>query len=361
VILKSSGVVLDIFCTFCCWVRDLQCTWGTMAPTKDATASKGTTSNKKAEANAATPNKKTKRKSKRNKPRIDRTVKWWHQLVSLEAILFYVAIGIAVSMGAAHLGYTGRENVVGIDLGTTYSVVAIRRNSGEVEVIPNKHGKKTTPSVVSYQRNGRILVGKDAVDAQEKNFRRTIYNAKRFIGKRFSDDGVDQDVEDHPFRILSGEPRGKEGTGDIYFDVKNNPVSPKLVSPEEVGREIIKSLMGDVRRHLGHSQVKTVVVCVPAKFNSFQRKATKRVFSELGLNVARVLDEPTAAAVAYGLHRDPNIHHVIVFDIGGGTLDVSCVGMIKRLRLGGGFVNLFSLTVGVTSLFVERGRGSIAH
>ena len=169
--------------------------------------------------------------------------------------MLYVAFGVGMSMLMAHMGYKGRESVVGIDLGTTFSVVAIRRNDGEVEVISNKHGKLTTPSVVSYQRNGRTLVGADAVAVQEKHFRTTIYNAKRFIGKRFSDEGVEQDIADHPFRIVSGPPLGKEGTGNIYFDVKNNPVSPKLVSPEAVGREIITSLMADVKRHLGHTQV----------------------------------------------------------------------------------------------------------
>ena len=197
-----------------------------------------------------------KKKTKKEKrPHVDRTVRWWHHLVTMEAFLLYVVAGVALSTLLAHLGYKGRESVVGIDLGTTFSVVAIRRNDGEVEVVPNKHGKLTTPSVVSYQRSGRALVGADAVAVQEKNFRTTIYNAKRFIGKRFTDAGVAQDAADHPFRVLQGPALGKEGTGDIYFDVKNNPVSPRLVSPEEVGREVIESLMEDVKRHLGHSQV----------------------------------------------------------------------------------------------------------
>ncbi len=197
-----------------------------------------------------------KKKTKKDKrPHVDRTVRWWHHLVTMEAFLLYIVAGVALSMVMAHLGYKGRESVVGIDLGTTFSVVAIRRNDGEVEVVPNKHGKLTTPSVVSYQRSGRALVGADAVAVQEKNFRTTIYNAKRFIGKRFADAGVAQDIADHPFRVLQGRALGQEGTGDIYFDVKNNPVSPRLVSPEEVGREVIESLMEDVKRHLGHSQV----------------------------------------------------------------------------------------------------------
>ena len=206
--------------------------------------------------------KTTSKKGKGKRDKVDRSVKWWHQLVSLEAFMFYALVAVLVSTGLAHLGYRGRESVVGIDLGTTFSVVAVRRNDGSVEVIPNKLGKNTTPSVVSYLRNGRVLVGADAVAVQEEQFRRTIYNAKRFIGKRFDDESVEQDVADHPFRVLAGPPRGKVELGDsnIYFDVKNNKVSPRLVSPEEVGREIIKTLMGDVKRHLGHSQVRRRVL-----------------------------------------------------------------------------------------------------
>lgn len=244
-------------------------------------------------------------------------------------MMFFAILGVATSAILAAMGFLGRENVVGIDLGTTFSVAALKKYSGEVELIPNKFGRPATPSIVSFLPNGDVLVGQEAVNASNTfNFGGTVYNAKRFIGRKFDEAQIAHDAATFPFGIVQGKSLDpKSDAADIYFSL--NATGPAggagalVVSPEDVGFHIIKSLLQAVRAHVGHAAISAAVICVPAKFNNAQKRATRRVFERAGLRVARVLEEPTAAAIAYGLHKDPDVHNIIVFDIGGGTLDVS--------------------------------------
>eukprot|EP00501_MAST-03F_sp_TOSAG23-6_P001188 GSMAST32.ASY1.ANO1.1232.1 assembled CDS len=214
---------------------------------------------------------------------------------------------VVVSAGLAAMGFRGREHVVGIDLGTTFSVIAVRKHDT---------GKLTTPSVVSYMPDGNVLVGHDAVPQRAIHPENTIFNAKRFLGRSYEDSTVQSDAKLHPFQVIAGT-----GT-DAEQWVMVKKVVKKLI-PEQIGTKIITKLLGDASTFLGHNQISSAVIAVPAEFNQRQKKATARAFEAAGLNVVRIVEEPTAAAIAYGLDRAKDIHNVIVFDLGGGTLDVS--------------------------------------
>jgi molecular chaperone DnaK len=196
---------------------------------------------------------------------------------------------------------------VGIDLGTTNSVIATVE-SGQPVVIPNAEGSRTTPSVVAYLENGERLVGQLAKRQAILNPKGTIYSAKRFIGRRF--DEVKNEVETVTYDVVSGP------DGMVRFKVRD-----KLVSPEEVSALILRKLADDAGKFLGE-RVTEAVITVPAYFNDSQRQATRDAGRIAGLEVLRIINEPTAAALAYGLDKRES-ETVLVFDLGGGTFDVS--------------------------------------
>ncbi|WP_113700609.1 molecular chaperone DnaK [Nonomuraea lactucae] len=196
---------------------------------------------------------------------------------------------------------------VGIDLGTTNSVIAATMD-GQPTVIPNAEGSRTTPSVVAFTDTGERLVGQLARRQAILNPKGTIYSAKRFIGRRF--DEVKSETNAVSFDVVEGD------GGAVRFKVGD-----KLYAPEEVSALVLRKLAGDAAKYLGE-KVTEAVITVPAYFNDAQRQATKDAGRIAGLEVLRIINEPTAAALAYGLDKKAN-ETVLVFDLGGGTFDVS--------------------------------------
>lgn len=196
---------------------------------------------------------------------------------------------------------------IGIDLGTTNSVVAVME-AGKPTVIVNAEGSRVTPSVVAYTKTGERLVGQLAKRQAVLNPENTIYSAKRFIGRRFFE--VQSEIKSVPFRVKQGENEA------VRFEVAG-----KLVAPEEISAAVLRKLADDASRYLGE-KVTDAVITVPAYFNDAQRTATKDAGRIAGLNVLRIINEPTAASLAYGLDKKQN-ETIMVFDFGGGTFDVS--------------------------------------
>ncbi|AXB46094.1 MULTISPECIES: molecular chaperone DnaK [Actinomycetes] len=196
---------------------------------------------------------------------------------------------------------------VGIDLGTTNSVIATVEG-GQPTVIPNSEGSRTTPSVVAYTDQGERLVGQLARRQAILNPKGTIASAKRFIGRRFEEVATERDTVS--YEVVSGP------NGAARFDVRS-----KQVAPEEISAAVLRKLVDDASKYLGE-KVTEAVITVPAYFNDAQRQATKDAGKIAGLNVLRIINEPTAAALAYGLDKKKN-ETVLVFDLGGGTFDVS--------------------------------------
>ncbi|XP_031371803.1 heat shock cognate 70 kDa protein-like [Punica granatum] len=210
--------------------------------------------------------------------------------------------------------------VVGIDLGTTHSSVAVWRD-GQVEIIPNDQGNKRTPSYVAFT-DTRRLIGDAAKNQVAMNPTNTVFGAKLLIGKRFSDVSVQTDAKLWPFKVVAG-------TGDRAVIVVNYKGEEKLLFPEEILSMIIARMLELAEAHLG-TAVKDAVITVPACFNIFQRQATKYAGQIAGLNTVRVVSEPTAAAIAYGLDKRRNFvreRNVLVFDLGGGTFDASILSI----------------------------------
>lgn len=196
---------------------------------------------------------------------------------------------------------------VGIDLGTTNSVIAAWQG-GEPMVIPNAEGARTTPSVVAFTENGERLVGQLARRQSIMNPKGTIYSAKRFIGRRF--DEISEEAKAVSFDVVEGD------GGAARFEVRG-----KQYSPEEISALVLRKLVDDAGKFLGE-RVKEAVITVPAYFNDAQRNATKDAGRIAGLDVLRIINEPTAAALAYGMDKKGH-ETVLVFDLGGGTFDVS--------------------------------------
>ncbi|MGZ4663561.1 MAG: molecular chaperone DnaK [Mycobacteriaceae bacterium] len=216
---------------------------------------------------------------------------------------------------------------VGIDLGTTNSVIAAMEG-GQPQVIPNAEGNRTTPSVVAFLESGERLVGQMARRQAILNPKGTIYSAKRFIGRRY--DEVASEINAVSFDVVSGP------DGAVRFEVHG-----KLSAPEEISAQVLRKLVDDAGKFLGE-RVTEAVITVPAHFNDAQRQATKDAGKIAGLEVLRIINEPTAAALAYGLDKLEN-ETVLVFDLGGGTFDVSI------LTVGEGVVEVRS-TAGDTHL-----------
>ncbi len=197
---------------------------------------------------------------------------------------------------------------VGIDLGTTNSVVAATMEGGQAEVIPNAEGARTTPSVVAFTDDGQRLVGQVAKRQAILNSEATIYSAKRFIGRKWGE--VDEESKIVSFKVVKG------ANDAIRFEVRG-----KQYAPEEISALVLRKLADDAAKYLGE-KVTEAVITVPAYFNDAQRQATKDAGKIAGLEVLRIINEPTAAALAYGLDKKGH-ETVLVFDLGGGTFDVS--------------------------------------
>src|SRR5258708_20653181 len=197
---------------------------------------------------------------------------------------------------------------VGIDLGTTSAVVAATMEGGIAEVVPNAEGGRVTPSVVAFTDDGQRLVGQVAKRQAILNPEATIYSAKRFIGRRWGE--VDEEAKIVSYKVVKGP------NDAVRFEVRG-----KQYAPEEISALILRKLAEDAGKYLGE-RVTEAVITVPAYFNDAQRQATKDAGKIAGLEVLRIINEPTAAALAYGLDKKGQ-ETVLVFDLGGGTFDVS--------------------------------------
>jgi len=202
---------------------------------------------------------------------------------------------------------------IGIDLGTTYSCVGIFKN-GSVEIIPNKDGYRTTPSYVAFTENDGIICGLSAKNQCQLNIKNTIYDAKRLIGREYNDPVVQSDMKHYSYDIVN-----EQNKPYIKININNEE---KTYPPEFISSQLLRYLKESAEQYLG-THVKDVVITVPAYFNDTQRQATKDAGLLAGLNVIRIINEPTASAIAYGLNKQDINKKVIVFDFGGGTYDIS--------------------------------------
>ncbi|WP_028024597.1 molecular chaperone DnaK [Enterovibrio calviensis] len=202
--------------------------------------------------------------------------------------------------------------IIGIDLGTTNSCVAVL-DGDKPRVIENAEGDRTTPSIIAYTQDGEILVGQPAKRQAVTNPENTLYAIKRLIGRRFEDEEVQRDIEIMPFKIV------KADNGDAWVEAKGQ----KMAAPQ-VSAEVLKKMKKTAEDFLGE-EVTGAVITVPAYFNDAQRQATKDAGRIAGLEVKRIINEPTAAALAYGLDKEGGDRTIAVYDLGGGTFDISII------------------------------------
>jgi molecular chaperone DnaK len=202
--------------------------------------------------------------------------------------------------------------IIGIDLGTTNSCVAIMEG-GQPKVIENSEGARTTPSVVAYADDGEILVGAPAKRQAVTNARNTVYAVKRLIGRKFEEKEVQKDINLMPYKIVKAE------NGDAWVEIRG-----KKIAPQQVSAEILRKMKKTAEDYLGE-EVTEAVITVPAYFNDSQRQATKDAGRIAGLDVKRIINEPTAAALAFGLDKQEGDRKIAVYDLGGGTFDISII------------------------------------
>ncbi|EMH4040278.1 molecular chaperone DnaK [Providencia stuartii] len=202
--------------------------------------------------------------------------------------------------------------IIGIDLGTTNSCVAIMDGTA-ARVLENSEGDRTTPSIIAYTQDGEILVGQPAKRQAVTNPENTLFAIKRLIGRRFQDEEVQRDVAIMPYKIIAAD------NGDAWLDVKGQKMAPPQVSAE-----VLKKMKKTAEDYLGEP-VTEAVITVPAYFNDAQRQATKDAGRIAGLDVKRIINEPTAAALAYGLDKEVGNRTIAVYDLGGGTFDLSII------------------------------------
>ncbi|MCK5893428.1 MAG: molecular chaperone DnaK [Endozoicomonadaceae bacterium] len=205
-----------------------------------------------------------------------------------------------------------KGKIIGIDLGTTNSCVAVM-DGGQVKVIENAEGDRTTPSIIAYTNDGETLVGMPAKRQAVTNPHNTLYAIKRLIGRRFEDSEVQKDIEMVPYSIV------KADNGDAWVEVKGEKLAPPQTSAE-----ILKKMKKTAEDYLGCT-VTEAVITVPAYFNDIQRQATKDAGRIAGLDVKRIINEPTAAALAYGVDKKAGDQTIAVYDLGGGTFDISII------------------------------------
>ncbi len=202
--------------------------------------------------------------------------------------------------------------IIGIDLGTTNSCVAVLED-GKARVIENSEGDRTTPSIVAFTKDGEVIVGQSAKRQAVTNPKNTLYAIKRLIGRKFKDDVVQRDIDMVPYKILEAD------NGDAWVDANG-----KKMAPPEVSARVLMKMKKTAEEFLGE-EVTEAVVTVPAYFNDSQRQATKDAGKIAGLEIKRIINEPTAAALAYGMDKKRGDSKVVVYDLGGGTFDVSVI------------------------------------
>ncbi|WJV53359.1 molecular chaperone DnaK [Prodigiosinella aquatilis] len=202
--------------------------------------------------------------------------------------------------------------IIGIDLGTTNSCVAIMDGT-QVKVLENSEGDRTTPSIIAYTQDGETLVGQPAKRQAVTNPKNTLFAIKRLIGRRFKDEEVQRDTNIMPYKIIASD------NGDAWLEVKDQKMAPPQISAE-----VLKKMKKTAEDYLGEA-VTEAVITVPAYFNDAQRQATKDAGRIAGLEVKRIINEPTAAALAYGLDKEVGNRTIAVYDLGGGTFDISII------------------------------------
>jgi heat shock protein 5 len=233
--------------------------------------------------------------------------------------LKFIFVMVLVALACCCCGVTATEHpspagpVIGIDLGTTYSCVGVYKR-GKVEIIANDQGNRITPSYVAWTEDGERLIGDSAKNQATINPENTVFDVKRLIGRKYSDKSVQADKKLFPYTVVSQDDKP-------YIQVKVNG-NDKTFAPEEVSAMILSKMRETAETYLGE-KVHHAVVTVPAYFNDAQRQATKDAGTISGMSVQRIINEPTAAAIAYGLDKQGAEKNVLVFDLGGGTFDVS--------------------------------------
>jgi molecular chaperone DnaK (HSP70) len=223
-----------------------------------------------------------------------------------------------------------KKLAIGIDLGTTYSCVGVYRN-GSVEIIANEQGNRTTPSWVAFTEDGIKLVGDAAKNQASSNTANTVFDIKRLIGHKYKDPKTQEDIRTLPYKVVEG----RNGNCAVIVEYKGEK---KTLTPEEISAMILTNQKEIAEAFLGE-KVTDAVITVPAYFNDAQRQSTKDAGTIAGLNVLRIINEPTAASIAYGLDKKTNDKKVMIFDMGGGTFDVSLLaldsGVFEVLATGG--------------------------
>src|SRR3990167_5732914 len=202
--------------------------------------------------------------------------------------------------------------IIGIDLGTTNSCVAVMEG-GKPKVIENAEGDRTTPSIIAFTNDNEILVGQSAKRQAITNPQNTLFAIKRLIGRRYEDDVVQKDIKMVPYKIA------KADNGDAWVDIKGDKKAPPQISAE-----VLKKMKKTAEDYLGEA-VTEAVITVTAYFNDSQRQATKDAGRIAGLDVKRIINEPTAAALAYGMDKQKGDRKIAVYDLGGGTFDISII------------------------------------
>src|SRR5450756_2846733 len=206
--------------------------------------------------------------------------------------------------------------IIGIDLGTTNSCVAIMEG-GQTKIIENSEGARTTPSIVAYQEDGEVLCGASAKRQAVTNAKNTLYAVKRLIGRRFEEKEVQKDIGLMPYRII------KADNNDAWVEVRG-----KKIAPPEISAQVLIKMKKTAEDYLGEP-VTEAVITVPAYFNDSQRQATKDAGRIAGLEVKRIINEPTAAALAFGLDKQEGDRKIAVYDLGGGTFDISIIDIAE--------------------------------
>lgn len=236
---------------------------------------------------------------------------FWH---IMDYILVFYTIHLSTMSATAKQSNSSKRHVIGIDLGTTYSAVGVYRNSN-VEIIANQYGNRTMPSYVAFNEDGERLIGEAAKNQVNSNPRNTLFDVKRLIGRPFDDPILQADIKKFPFVVKS------DVNNKPQIEVQKGEETVKFY-PEQVSAMVLSKMKEIAESYLGE-KVSDAVITVPAYFNDAQRGMTKDAGIIAGLNVMRIINEPTAAAIAYGLDKTDGEKKVLIFDLGGGTFDVS--------------------------------------